>query len=820
MSFVVELLARLRADNRNMVQGFQQAGQSAQGMGKIFQDAAGRWHHADGKFVASADRIRMGLKNVGEEAKATGTKAANSGSSIQQAFAFVKGGALLGGLYALGNGMQSLGMMGLQAASDQQQAMIAFEHMLGSAKAAQVYMEELNRLAAETPFELSDVVLGTKRLMGYGFEAQNAKRMLTAMGDAASALSTGAEGIAGMTLALGQMRAKGKIAQQELTQMAGYGVPALQYLADSFSVTTGEMQDMLTAGLVPAEEGIEAIVTGMEKGTKNAKGFGGMMKVQSESLAGVWSTFMDELQLGLANALMPYVPAMTAVVKAATPLLTVVLGGLMRGVAVVVGGIGKMIDAAKKFGGAMGGDGPAQAIQTLVVYSTWLKMRAAPAFDAIAAKVKEAMAIAGPALMRFGSAIIVNVVPVIAKLADFVMTYFVPAFAKLLPPLARLGAAIMDGLVPALGQAKDTFMVDLLPALRMLGEFLQNYVIPYWAFLIDALVPVVQVIGWVLPYAIKAVVMNFKIAIGILAGFVLAIRWVVQTVGGGMGQLVAFFRSLPGRIMAELRALPGLVWGLLKMMASGALRSVGQMIGAIVLLFTRGPGLIMERIRSLPGRVIGMFNLMKSRSVASLRALWTGIVWVVQRIRSAVVSWFSSTVSSGVRVISRMPGQVMRYIRGLPGQIKGAFSTAGSWLVSAGRAIVRGLWNGIREMGGWLYGKVSSFVKSNIQSGINSVLKFGSPSRTATQWGRWVSQGLGAGMLAEGHKVSGASRVVAAKALPSRVPAAAGPPVPGPRGAPVLEIRGDGTDISEFLIRILRQAIRTRGGDVEVVLTQ
>lgn len=66
-------------------------------------------------------------------------------------------------------------------------------------------------------------------------------------------------------------------------------------------------------------------------------------------------------------------------------------------------------------------------------------------------------------------------------------------------------------------------------------------------------------------------------------------------------------------------------------------------------------------------------------------------------------------------------------------------------MVSIGRYIVEGVWNGITGMGDWLLKKVSSFF-DGIVEGAKKVLKICSPSRVfRDQVGKYMAQGVGVG---------------------------------------------------------------------------
>ncbi len=171
-----------------------------------------------------------------------------------------------------------------------EQTEIAFETLTGSVDAAQEHLNALRDFAAQTPFQFSELTEASKRLQAYGFAAQDVLPMLRDIGDATAALGTGAFGIDRVTRALGQMQTRGKVASQEMLQMTEAGIPAWRYLAENMDTTTAAVQKMVEKGLVPADEGIQAILTGMRQD------FGGLMARQAQTAGGALSNLRDELE--------------------------------------------------------------------------------------------------------------------------------------------------------------------------------------------------------------------------------------------------------------------------------------------------------------------------------------------------------------------------------------------------------------------------------------------------------------------------------------------------------------------------------------------
>lgn len=181
--------------------------------------------------------------------------------------------------------------LGVSMNNVEQSATIAFTKMLGSAKAAGSYLEELKNFAAKTPFEFPDLIKAAQRLMAVGFAANQVKPLLTAVGDAVAFFGGGADEINRVTLALSQMQGRGKVATQEMNQLTEALIPAWQILADKMHITQAELRDMVEKGLVPADQAISMITAGL-----NEK-FGGAMDAASKRFKGLTSTIKDELGL-------------------------------------------------------------------------------------------------------------------------------------------------------------------------------------------------------------------------------------------------------------------------------------------------------------------------------------------------------------------------------------------------------------------------------------------------------------------------------------------------------------------------------------------
>lgn len=243
--------------------------------------------------------VKLGLDKTGYDNGINNSKSQASGLSgfIKNAFSFTVG---MGMFDLLKTGIKSAWDMSIGFNSEMQQNGIAFESMLGSAEKAGKFLKTMQDMAAATPFELNDLTSASKKLLAFGFSAEQIPKMITSIGDAASGLGmSGADGLNRIGIALGQMGAKGRVQASEMMQLTEAGIPAWDILAKAMGISTAEVMKLSEKGLIPADKAIGQLVDGMESRFPN------MMAKQSKSFAGLMSTLKDNVQITLGGVLKP-----------------------------------------------------------------------------------------------------------------------------------------------------------------------------------------------------------------------------------------------------------------------------------------------------------------------------------------------------------------------------------------------------------------------------------------------------------------------------------------------------------------------------------
>ena len=304
-----QISVKITADSKQAEQGFNRTAAAVEAAG----EAAGRMSAKMSKSTAIlADIAKMfqqlnsdvkamrkslesidskNVRRVGDDLETVSKQSKKATSGIKgfadkcnkmtgalSAIAAVQLGSVFTGM---AGGILNMGIASVQAAAQMRQYEIAFQTMLKSAEAGTQMLRDLQQFAAETPFDVPGVVSAGQQLMAFGFKAEEIIPMLTNLGDAASGLGLGTEGVSRLAYALGQMQTSGKLNAQDMMQLTSAGIAAWDMLAQAAGKTVAEMKDLCSKGAIDSKAAVQTIVAGMNEQ------FGGMMAKTSDEVAGL-----------------------------------------------------------------------------------------------------------------------------------------------------------------------------------------------------------------------------------------------------------------------------------------------------------------------------------------------------------------------------------------------------------------------------------------------------------------------------------------------------------------------------------------------------
>jgi tape measure domain-containing protein len=165
----------------------------------------------------------------------------------------------------------------------------SIQTLTGSVDKAKQIISELQAIGAVTPFTSTELIETAKRLTAFGVSADKVVETTRRLGDVAGA--TGAN-LGELSLAYGQVIAKGRLQGEELLQFQERGVGLQDELRKMYGLTGEEFSKALSKGRISAEAVEVAIVRLTEKGGKYANG----AIAQSDTLAGKFSTLTDGVE--------------------------------------------------------------------------------------------------------------------------------------------------------------------------------------------------------------------------------------------------------------------------------------------------------------------------------------------------------------------------------------------------------------------------------------------------------------------------------------------------------------------------------------------
>lgn len=253
------------------------------------------------RFQGDADRSARSVRGIGDAAdRASGGQrrfaaASDAGSRAMSALGTASRAAGL----AVGSAVAAGVAFGVKFNAGMEQNEVAFTNFLGTGKKARAFLDDLYALAAKTPFEFAELTGAARRFLAFGFSANETKKILATVGDTVAGIGGGAAEIDRVTMALGQIQAKGKLSTEELLQLAELGIPAFQILRKELGLTGSELEGQLRKGAIGADKGIAALVKGM-----NAR-FAGMSEAQAKTFLGQLSMMRDNASAALGAITLP-----------------------------------------------------------------------------------------------------------------------------------------------------------------------------------------------------------------------------------------------------------------------------------------------------------------------------------------------------------------------------------------------------------------------------------------------------------------------------------------------------------------------------------
>ena len=228
------------------------------------------------KATKPVQNVSKGLRTADASAKTLNTSLKTVGRTIGKVFAALA-------IFQVAKSIVTLG-------ANMEQTRIAFTTFLGDAEKANVVIAQLNEFSNVTPFDNDAVIKSGRILLAAGIPAEQLTDKLKNIGDIASGANVPLEEMANI---YAKTMNKGKLQAEELNQLGERSVPLLDHLAKKWGMTKGEVMKLGSQGKITSDIMDKAFA----EMTTGGGMFADMMKKQSESLGGRFSTLIGKMQM-------------------------------------------------------------------------------------------------------------------------------------------------------------------------------------------------------------------------------------------------------------------------------------------------------------------------------------------------------------------------------------------------------------------------------------------------------------------------------------------------------------------------------------------
>ena len=301
----------------------------------------------------------------------------------------------------------------------------------------------------------------------------------------------------------------------------------------------------------------------------------------------------------------------------------------------------------------------------------------------------------------------------------------VEAAIQIVMSLVQGIATALPTLIPTAVQAVITIVQSLIDSLPMILDAALQLI----TGLAEGLLAAIPVLIAALPEIIMSII-NFILD---------AIPQIIET---GIQLLTSLVAALPEIITAIVEAIPQIISGIIE-----------AVLGSIPQIIQAGIDLLVSLIQALPQIITTI--------VAAIPDIISGIV-------NAVINNIPLIVQAGIdlltSLIKNLPTIIVEIVKAVPQIITGLVNALGkgvSQLAEVGGNLVKGLWQGIQQLAGWLWDKVSGWI-SSIWDGICDFFGIHSPSDEMAWIGEMLVKGLSGSIDANGGEAVKAAEAMSA----------------------------------------------------------
>lgn len=359
---------------------------------------------------------------------------------------------------------------------------------------------------------------------------------------------------------------------------------------------------------------------------------------------------------------------------------------------------------------------------------------------------------------------IVEIAPAVATAAMSLLTTLVTTLVSMLPQLVQTGVQVILAILQGLTTAFPQIVQAIVQMIPLLVQALVTGIPQLIQGAVQLLLAILQAIPLIIPPLVEALP---PIIMAVINGLLTAIPQLIQ---GAVQFLMAIIQAIPVIINALVPEIPAIITTIvdglianIPVLLDGAIQLLNAIVEAIPViieallpqipkivntivnkladmtptLLNAAVKLLMAIVKAIPKIVAALVKALPS-VLSTILSILGSIPSLLQKIFSkavsTVVEWGKSLGAKGGQAAKKLVDAVVNKVKEIVGKMK-----------SAGRDLVEGLWNGIKNGTQWLKDKISGWV-GNVTDFLMDLFGISSPSKVTTWMGEMLDEGLAEGV--------------------------------------------------------------------------
>lgn len=259
------------------------------------------------QFKDATKTVVGGLDAMTLGAEEFEAKWADITDNIRSVKRVASGIAISAAIYGVASALTSASAAVLTFSNNLDEARISMEYFARDSKQAQQYIRELENFAAYTPFSTESAISMAKYLQAMSVPMESSKAVLTVISDTAAATGASEENMQRIVTAMGQVLTKGKLAAEEVRQLANANIPIYDILKEELNLTGQEIKNLGNLN-IEGSKAVVAILDGLQKryegaSAKIAETMGGMVETIKDDALIISSSFFTGAIDGIEDRL-------------------------------------------------------------------------------------------------------------------------------------------------------------------------------------------------------------------------------------------------------------------------------------------------------------------------------------------------------------------------------------------------------------------------------------------------------------------------------------------------------------------------------------